>query len=85
MFRSICFYICCARCFLIVSSLQGASEIAITKGSANEQYDIMRRDEIDTTNTLAIPLDTSEVEEEEEINRAEQRNVFSLPTRDHCK
>lgn len=40
---------------------------------------IMRRNEIDSTDVLAIPLDDSEVEDEEEINRAEKRDVFPLP------
>lgn len=40
---------------------------------------IMRRNQIDTTDVLAIPLDDSEVEDEEEINQAEKRDVFPLP------
>lgn len=40
---------------------------------------IMRRDQIENTDVLAIPLDDSEVEDEEEINRAEKREVFPLP------
>ena len=40
---------------------------------------IIRRDEIDNTDVLAIPLDDSEIEDEEEINQAEKRDVFPLP------
>lgn len=44
-----------------------------------EEYNIMKRDQIDNTNTLAIPLDDSEIEDEEEIDRAERSNTFPLP------
>jgi uncharacterized protein YabE (DUF348 family) len=44
-----------------------------------EKFDIMRRNEIDSTDALAIPFDDSEVEDEEEINRAEKKQVFPLP------
>lgn len=39
---------------------------------------LMQRDEIDDTDTYAIPLDSSEIEDEEEINRLEQKKVFNL-------
>lgn len=35
------------------------------------KYQIMQRDEIDNTDALAIPLDESEVEDEEEIDEGE--------------
>lgn len=44
-----------------------------------EEYNIMKRDQIDNTNTLAIPFDDSEVEDEEEIDRLEGKNTFDLP------
>lgn len=44
-----------------------------------DYYDIIERNQIDNTDTLAIPLDDSEVEDEEEINKAEGRNTFKLP------
>lgn len=45
----------------------------------DEKYDIMKRDQIDETDIYAIPYDDSEVEDEEEINRDEKRDVFPLP------
>lgn len=69
-------------------SLEGASSDATrpaqttTKsdsGTTQEKYDIMRRNEIDDTDVLAIPFDDSEVEDEEEINRGEKKEVFPLP------
>ncbi len=47
----------------------------------DDDYDISERDEIDGTDALAIPLDDSELEDEEEINRAEKREVFQLPSK----
>jgi len=45
----------------------------------NGYYNIMKKDQIDNSNTLAIPFDDSEIEDEEEINRDERKNTFSLP------
>lgn len=45
----------------------------------DEEYYILNRDEIDNSNTLAIPFDDSEIEDEEEINRDEKKDVFPLP------
>jgi hypothetical protein len=45
----------------------------------DEEYEILDRDQIENTDTLAIPLDDSEVEDEEEVNRAEKKEVFNLP------
>lgn len=58
-----------------------ADRAAMNKNAAEtkEKDYIMRRDQIDNTDTLAIPLDDSEIEDEEEINRAEKRDVFPLP------
>lgn len=44
-----------------------------------EKFNLMERDENENSDTLAIPLDDSEVEDEEEINAAEKKNVFDLP------
>ena len=40
--------------------------------------DIMKTDERDNTDALAIPLDSSEIEDEEQINRLEDKNVFNI-------
>lgn len=45
-----------------------------------EYYNILHRNQIDDTDTLAIPLDDSEVEDEEEIDQAEGKNIFNLPS-----
>lgn len=44
-----------------------------------DEYDIMERDEIDDTDVLAIPFDESEVEDEEQIDLDEKKDVFHLP------
>ena len=46
---------------------------------AKEKSNIIMRDQIDNTDVYAIPFDDSEVEDEEEINRLEKREVFPLP------
>ncbi|MCE2981945.1 MAG: hypothetical protein LW832_00120 [Parachlamydia sp.] len=46
---------------------------------AAQKDKIMLRDQIDDTDIYAIPFDDSEVEDEEEINRAEKKEVFPLP------
>ncbi len=48
-------------------------------GDDEDEYDIMERNAIDDTDTLAIPFDDSEVEDEEEINQLEKKEVFQLP------
>lgn len=45
----------------------------------DEKYEIMKRDQVDTTDIFGIQLDDSEVEDEEEINQAEKKEVFKLP------
>lgn len=47
--------------------------------NTDAKYEIMRRDQIDTTDALAIQLDDSEVEDEEEVNLLEGKEVFDLP------
>jgi hypothetical protein len=49
------------------------------KNATSEKFDIMRRDERSGTDVFAIPLDESEVEDEEDINEYEKKNVFNLP------
>jgi hypothetical protein len=44
-----------------------------------EKFNLMERDENEDSDTLAIPFDDSEVEDEEEIDAAEKKNVFDLP------
>jgi hypothetical protein len=48
-------------------------------GVTEQKYQIMKRDQIDNTDALAIPSDDSEVEDEEDINQMENHEVFSLP------
>jgi hypothetical protein len=70
--------LCVLSCFGEgVSSTQTATKN--DSSPTQEKYDIMRRNEIDDTDVLAIPFDDSEVEDEEEINQAEKKEVFSLP------
>jgi hypothetical protein len=45
----------------------------------DDEYDLLDRDEIDNSNTLAIPFDDSELEDEEEIDRDEKTDTFYLP------
>lgn len=58
---------------------QESSTATSTATEEDDEYDIMERDEIDDTDTLAIPFDDSEVEDEEEIDLLEKKDVFSLP------
>ncbi len=56
-----------------------ARDTTSTATEEDDEYDILERDQIDSTNTLAIPFDDSEVEDEEEIDRDEDRDIFHLP------
>lgn len=77
MLKQVCF---CTLNLLAISSLQAASNSSSNRESTvQEKYDIMRRDQMDGTDALAIPLDDSEVEDEEEINLIKHKEVFSLP------
>lgn len=49
------------------------------KALTDEKFNIMERDENEDSDTLAIPFDDSEVEDEEEIDRIEDKNEFNLP------
>lgn len=48
-------------------------------GETRAKYDMIERDQIDPTDALAIPFDDSEIENEEEINLGEKKEVFNLP------
>lgn len=72
---------------LLSIPLEGASPVS-QKGNQpassrvqeeDDEYEILRRDNIDNSDVLAIPFDDSEVEDEEQINRDEKKEVFSLP------
>lgn len=43
------------------------------------RFNIMNRDQADGSDIYAIPYDDSEIEDEEEINRWQKKEVFSLP------
>lgn len=63
-------------------NIQSSSKTGPSGSHADEEddeYDIMERDEIDDTDTYAIPFDDSEIEDEEEINQAEKKEVFPIP------
>lgn len=64
--------------------LEGASNPSSQPQTARDlqteqKYQILKRDQVDPTSTYAIPLDDSEVEDEEEIERAERKKVNPLP------
>ncbi len=61
---------------------QATSSAKKADGSVQEKFNIMERDENEDTDTLAIPLDDSEVEDEEELDYAEGKNEFDLPQQD---
>ncbi|CUI16640.1 hypothetical protein PNK_1017 [Candidatus Protochlamydia naegleriophila] len=43
------------------------------------RFNIMNRDQADGSDIYAIPYDDSEIEDEEEINRWQKKEVFPLP------
>jgi hypothetical protein len=47
--------------------------------ATHKKFNLMERDENEDSDTLAIPFDDSEVEDEEEIDAGEKKNVFDLP------
>ena len=74
---------------LALCSLEGAqnqpnpasrSKIEQENARTQEKFEIMERDEADDTDALAIPFDDSEIEDEEEIDQLEKKNVFSIPS-----
>ncbi len=77
MLKSFCFY---AMSLSFMCCLEGVSPPSRQRPSSfQEKEEIIRRDEIDNTDTFAIPFDESEVETEEQINRDEGKQVFPLP------
>ncbi|WP_042281795.1 hypothetical protein [Candidatus Protochlamydia sp. R18] len=62
-----------------VSKPASSSTQADSNSRVDAKYEIMRRNGIDDTDVLAIPLDDSEVEDQEEVNRIEKKEVFALP------
>lgn len=76
--------------FAFSLSIEGASkdQIPVTQTSNSstkkgmDKYKMIERDEIDNTSTLAIPFDDSEIEDEEQIDRAEGKDLFDLPYRE---
>jgi hypothetical protein len=47
---------------------------------SQKEYEVLRRDQVDSTSTLTIPLDESEVEDELQINKNERKTIFSIPS-----
>lgn len=46
----------------------------------DDEYDVLDIDEVDDSDIFAIPYDDSELEDEEEINQAEKKEVFKIPS-----
>lgn len=66
------------RTMVLFALLFGFSCFAAQSSSA-EKYKIMKDDNIENSDVLAIPLDDSEIEDEEEINFSQKREEFQLP------
>ena len=64
-----------------VYGLQAAAEDSKLGAPAKtqEQYNLMHRDQVEPTDSLAIPFDESEIEDEQQINLDESKDVFNLP------
>ncbi|CAF24284.1 hypothetical protein [Candidatus Protochlamydia amoebophila] len=62
-----------------VSKPVNSSTQVDSNSRVDAKYEIMRRNGIDNTDVLAIPLDDSEVEDQEEVNQVEKKEVFALP------
>jgi hypothetical protein len=81
-------YLILALMFVTTSGLQAADASNQSQSQAssnknkieNEKYEILNRDRIDQTDVYEIPFGDSEVEEEEQINRAEKKDTFKLPS-----
>lgn len=88
------FSLLCGFILAVSSPLQGAEEKKDVKAESatqnakasqqstetqNEEYNLLKRDQVEPTSTLAIPFDDSEVEDEEEVNRIEGKDLFDLP------
>lgn len=67
-----------------IGSVQAASTMVKPPAKAEkweEKEQIIKHDQIDSTDALAVPLDDSEVEDEELINEMEEKEVFPLQTK----
>lgn len=74
-------YLILTMVLAISSNLQSNQNNSANQNKVdNEKYDILRRDQVDQTDIFEIPLGDSEVEDEEELNRAEKKEVFKLPS-----
>lgn len=70
--------------YLLMSALFGvlsfqSEGFAANSANNDAKYEILKRDQVDDTDTYAIPFDDSEVEDEEEVNAIEKKEVFKLP------
>ncbi len=72
--------IACLSAFVTGFCVEAAVSNLKNDGNTKQKDEIMLRDQIDTTDSLAIPLDDSEIEDEEEVNRAEKKQVFNIPS-----
>lgn len=71
--------------FLAIASVLEGAEAVQTKSNpaainqTQEKYSIMKRDQVEPTDSLAIPFDESEIEDEEQIDLDDKKDVFDLP------
>lgn len=65
--------------FLAAFSLTFACCEGAENSSMARKVEVIREDQLDGTDTYAIPLDESNVEDERQINRAARKEVFSVP------
>lgn len=65
--------------FLSSLALTFACCEAVENSSMEKRSEVIREDQLDGTDTYAIPLDESNVEDERQINRAARKEVFSIP------
>lgn len=78
-----------AFCLLALSIEAAPTQPAANKGNNSSnpnsqsqteaRFNIMNRDQADGSDIYAIPYDDSEIEDEEEINRWQKKEVFPLP------
>ena len=71
--------------FSLESDSKGQSPFTNKPASKTDQtttqkkFELMKRNENEDTDIYAIPFDDSEIEDEEQINEMEKKEVFSLP------
>jgi hypothetical protein len=66
----------------LVQFLPAESQSNSNPSKTNEKFEVIQRDQIDNTDTYAIPIDSSEVEDEQQINRNAKKQIFSIPGAD---